>query len=308
MYIIGKYNSEKPTAFDAFTEESQVGVVAPWMNAVEESEVAEAQTDHPFKKDWAELDLVVTGATGGKLASLLEEDVFADLDKDADGKLSKEEILPLLEDSVVESLSGLTAAKMTEMKNNVRYPVYEVTEGMDAEQIEEVCGLVAALQEINVQEVLEDALGDDPQDFVQNMVGDMDQTCEDEHIEDLSSEDFHNLVVAASSVKYSDKIVVPAECETGMVRRRKLFIGAAFRFGFRGIQALLRNPTVLKFVKKVGFGLITGAATWVGKEAAPAVWSAVKSVGSTISGWFGRRRALSMPQPIQIRNSIDTRN
>jgi len=103
---------------------------------------------------WQELDLVFSDVSSG-LQLALEADVFERLDVNGDNQLSEEEWRLFLESAAIKAFKDITEADMLELKQNLAYPVLEVTEDMDASQIENICDIVRQLEEMDLVEEFE---------------------------------------------------------------------------------------------------------------------------------------------------------
>jgi len=206
---------------------------------------------------WNELDLVYSDVSKGlKLA--LEADVFNRLDVDNDGTLSGEEWRLFLESALFKTLGDITEADMLEMKQNLVYPVFEITEDMDAAHVARVCSVVRQLEEMDLVQEFERSFNDDPYLFQKALLELFGQAPITFTGKSLVKFDAYLEKVKQREL-YSKELRIPEECkELNVPTKRRRTFGSVGKF-LGDMASTLINDTPAAIVST---GVAAGA--WTG--------------------------------------------
>jgi len=198
---------------------------------------------------WDELNLVKSDISNGLKLSL-EADAFDRLDVNHDNKLSEEEWRHFLESSAVETFKQITVADMLEIKQNLVYPVFKVTEEMNASQINIMCGIALSLEKMDLVQEFEKLFHDKPELLVQAAlehvrtapVAEKNFVKFDAYLEKLGEE----------QELFSKELHIPEECK--QMTRRRTFGSGSFTDIWKGTAKV--GTTALSTTIGVGAAVV----------------------------------------------------
>jgi len=172
---------------------------------------------------WDELNNAFDPNTSPGEKLTLELDAFEHVDLDHDGILSTEEWTHFMESAVERIFGDLTPEDIRGFKDNLVYPVFEVTDDMSEGHVRSLCALAQDLEELDLAEEFEN-LAENPSLLLSTAL---------EIVRMAPSPvtnvwDFGSFMEEANHLTFSEELVIPEECKTLAVQtpRRRAFGGA----------------------------------------------------------------------------------
>merc|ERR1712136_328072 len=175
------------------------------------------------------------------MQSNLEHDAFELLDADKDGVLSPEEWRLFMEDNVKRVYGSLSSEDIKWAKANPIFPVLEVSEDMTEDQVQWTCNIARAMNNPNLE--VWETVEEDPEKLLQTAL-----SLVRAPVESKTFEDFHDFESKVKMLKFTEKMVIPQECESVGSRRRLswpsamgMLLHILMGAGWHGLKTCIKN-------------------------------------------------------------------